>query len=174
MKADILKGYIPGSIGRVVELHAAYYDKRAGFGLHFEGKVACGISEFLSRYDEGRDGWWLAMADGRVEGSIAIDGIHADNKGAHLRWFISSERVRGTGVGNALLTTALEFCRARHYERVYLWTFEGLDAARHLYEKHGFRLAEQLRGTQWGSEVNEQRFELPLSMNPNPSFQRTS
>jgi hypothetical protein len=42
---------------------------------------------------------------------------------------------------------------------VYLWTFEGLDAARHLYEKSGFRLALQKRGAQWGAEVNEQRFE---------------
>jgi hypothetical protein len=41
-------------------------------------------------------------------------------------------------------------------------TFEGLDAARHLYEKNGFRLAEQQRGIQWGREVNEQRFVLPL------------
>jgi hypothetical protein len=33
-------------------------------------------------------------------------------------------------------------------------------AARHLYEKTGFRLVEQRRGSQWGVEVNEQRFEL--------------
>jgi RimJ/RimL family protein N-acetyltransferase len=54
----------------------------------------------------------------------------------------------------------MDFCRARGYDRVYLWTFEGLDAARHLYEKAGFRLAQQQRGRQWGTEVNEQRFEL--------------
>jgi hypothetical protein len=54
----------------------------------------------------------------------------------------------------------MEFCRLRHYGRVYLWTFEGLGAARHLYEKFGFLLAFQQRGTQWGTEVTEQRFEL--------------
>jgi hypothetical protein len=43
-----------------------------------------------------------------------------------------------------------------------LWTFEGLNAARHLYEKHGFRVTRQQLGNQWGSEVNEQRFELLL------------
>jgi len=59
-----------------------------------------------------------------------------------------------------LLTAALQFCQARRYDRVYLWTFEGLDAARHLYEKSGFRLVHQQRGAQWGTEVNEQRFEL--------------
>jgi len=46
--------------------------------------------------------------------------------------------------------------------RTVLWTFEGLHAARHLYEKSGFQLVEQYRGTQWGTEVNEQQFLLQL------------
>ena len=46
-----------------------------------------------------------------------------------------------------------------------MWTFEGLGAARHLYEKAGFRLVEEHKGTQWGSEVNEQRFECAV-INP--------
>jgi hypothetical protein len=46
---------------------------------------------------------------------------------------------------------------------VYLWTFQGLDAARRLYEKHGFRLAEEREGSQWGERVLEQRFVLDLS-----------
>ena len=51
------------------------------------------------------------------------------------------------------------FCQSRRYQHVYLWTFEGLHAARHLYDKAGFRLVRQQRGTQWGREVTEQRFE---------------
>jgi GNAT superfamily N-acetyltransferase len=94
-----------------------------------------------------------------VEGAIAIDGARAGHEGAHLRWFITSDKARGTGVGNALLATAMEFCRSQAYERVHLWTFEGLGAARHLYEKFGFRLVHQQPGRQWGTEVNEQRFE---------------
>jgi|GEM_PF-6995462 len=82
----IAKGYIPGSLGRVVELHGAYYHDHWGFGLFFEAKVAVELSEFLKRYDETRDGFWTVLADGRVEGSIAIDGFHAESEGAHLRW----------------------------------------------------------------------------------------
>jgi len=160
MTFTIHKGYLPGSIGRIVELHARYYRELAGFGLPFESKVARELSEFCERHVNERDGLWLALQGGNVEGSIAIDGSRAGQEGAHLRWFIASDAMRGTGVGTALLTSAMEFCRSRHYERVYLWTFEGLAAARHLYEKFGFRLAAQQRGTQWGAEVNEQRFEL--------------
>lgn len=160
MTVTIHKGYIPGSIGKIVELHAHYYSQLVGFGLPFESKVARELSEFCEQYDDNRDGLWIALKYGRIEGSIAIDGSRAERDGAHLRWFIASDNVRGKGVGASLLSSAMEFCKARHYEQVYLWTFEGLGAARHLYEKFGFRLVFQQRGTQWGTEVTEQRFEL--------------
>jgi len=159
----IAKGYVPGSIGRVAELHGAYYHDHWGFGLFFEAKVAIELSEFLKRYDESRDGFWTVLADGRVEGSIAIDGIHAESEGAHLRWFIMSDALRGKGAGNQLINTAISFCRNKGYKKIYLWTFEGLGAARHLYEKGGFKLVEEHRGTQWGTTVNEQRFECSLT-----------
>ena len=160
---EIAKGYIPGSIGRVAELHGTYYHAQWGFGLFFEAKVATELAEFLERYDAQRDGFWTATLEGRVEGSITIDGSHAADQGAHLRWFIMSTTLRGRGVGNRLINAAIDFCRIKGYQRVYLWTFEGLNAARHLYEKAGFTLVEHYRGTQWGTEVTEQRFELRLT-----------
>ena len=157
---QITRGYVPGAIGRVAEMHAAYYHREWGFGLFFEARVAVELAEFLGRYDEGRDGFWTARVDGSIEGSIAIDGLHAGAEGAHLRWFIISDALRGQGAGSRLLETAIGFCHGCGYRRVYLNTFEGLHAARSLYERHGFRLVEQHRGTQWGREVDEQRFEL--------------
>lgn len=159
MGLEIVNSYLPGVIGRITELHGAYYHRHTGFGLYFESKVASDLSEFFRRHDSRRDGIWLALADGRVEGSIVIDGIQADTEGAHLRWFIVSDALRGSGAGNLLIRSALDFCRLRNYEKIYLWTFEGLSAARHLYEKHGFQLTQEQRGRQWGAEVNEQRFE---------------
>jgi GNAT superfamily N-acetyltransferase len=161
-KARILKGYIPSSIGRITELHGAYYHDHWGFGAFFEAKVAAELGEFIARYDEKRDGLWTALLGGRIEGSIAIDGIHAGDRGAHLRWFIVAASLHGRGIGSRLIKTAIRFCRARRYKRIYLWTFEGLDPAKHLYEKNGFTLMEQRRGTMWGKTVNEQRFELSL------------
>jgi GNAT superfamily N-acetyltransferase len=162
MTFTLHKGYLSGAIGRVAELHGTYYRKNSGFGVNFEAGVARGLSDFCERYDEARDGLWLALAEGRVEAAIAIDGSKAKTDGAHLRWFIASDALRGSGVGTALLTAAVDFCRAQNYRLVYLWTFEGLAAARHLYEKTGFQLTLQQPGTRWGSPVNEQRFELQL------------
>ena len=157
-----ISGYLPGAIGRIAELHATYYARHWNFGLYFEAKVATQMSEFLGRFDKLADGFWTACCDGRVEGSIAIDGIKAKSEGAHLRWFILSSKLRGRGFGNKLMDTAVGFCKKKNYPRVYLWTFEGLDAARHLYEKCGFRLAEEHSGEQWGTRVKEQKFILNL------------
>ena len=162
MSVEIVSGHVPGAIGRIVELHGAYYWRHAGFGLYFESKVACELSEFLRRLDRVRDGIWLALCDGRVEGAIVIDGAKAESEGAHLRWFIVSDAMRGQGLGGKLITAALDHCHQQNFPKAYLWTFEGLHAARHLYEKHGFRLTEQRQGKQWGAEVNEQRFEALL------------
>ena len=162
MNIDFVNGYIPGALGRVVELHAQYYSKHWGFGLYFESRVAKDMADFLERYDQNNDGVWFVTVDGRVEGSIAIDGIEAQTAGAHLRWYILSDKLRGTGTGTKLLDAAMAFCRQRQFANVYLHTFEGLDAARGLYEKHGFQLISQERGAQWGTEVNEQKFLLKM------------
>ena len=162
MDFSVHQGYLPGCIGRITELHAHFYAAHAGFGLYFESRVARELAAFCERYDASRDGLWLALVDGQAEGAIAIDGAHADTEGAHLRWFIASERLRGSGFGTQLLSWALAFCDARGYGKTYLWTFDRLQAARHLCEKHGFRLVQQQPGRQWGSEVLEQRFERTI------------
>ena len=163
MSETIVAGYATGAIGRVTELHAAYYSQAWDFGLYFEAKVASELSEFLLRFDPARDGFWTANRSGRVEGSIAIDGVRAETEGAHLRWFILSDALRGRGIGNRLMQEAVGLCRQRGYARIYLWTFQGLDPARHLNEKFGFRLAEEIEGEQWGKRVLEQRYVLALA-----------
>jgi len=162
MNEGVLTGYLPGALGRIVELHANYYHLDWGFGLFFEARVAKEMSEFLSRFDEACDGFWIISLNDRIEGGIAIDGTKAMTDGAHLRWFILSPGVRGRGFGHRLMEEAISFCRKKGYRKIYLETFEGLHAARHLYEKFGFNLVHQAEGTQWGTKVTEQRFELTL------------
>lgn len=157
-----LSGYVPGAIGWVAKLHGSYYHEHWGFGLFFESRVAIELSEFLRRFKAGQDGFWIASVEGKIVGSIAIDGINSDSKGAHLRWFIVSPERHGQGIGKRLIEEAIGFCREKKFNRVYLSTFAGLDAARHLYEKVGFKLCEEHEGNQWGKTVTEQMFELIL------------
>ena len=156
---QILSRYIPGAIGKVVELHGTYYAQQWGFGMFFEAKVATGLANFLSRFDERHDGFWVAVHDQRIVGSITIDGSEAAMKGAHLRWFILDSEYQGKGIGKQLIGEAMRFCKEKNFQRVYLSTFAGLDSARHLYEQWGFKLLEEKVGNTWGLRVREQVFE---------------
>lgn len=156
---SIKQGYVPGCIGRIAQLHASHYADNYGFGVAFEARVARELADFCQNYQTGRDGIWLVEHEGSIEGSIAIDGSTAGESGAHLRWFIVSAAVRGQGIGRQLMAQAMAFVDACAYPKTYLWTFSGLDAARHLYEQHRFRLVHESPGRQWGTLVTEQRFE---------------
>ncbi len=155
-----LTGYKPGDIGRVVALHADYYAARWDFGRAFEAKVAQELGAFLDGFREGADGFWAARAaDGALAGSLSIQGRDADAEGARLRFFITDPGHQGRGLGAKLMDAAMTFCDGAGFARIWLTTFEGLDPARRLYERHGFRLIETQRGDQWGREVQEQSFE---------------
>ena len=154
----IVPSYLPGAIGTIGRLHGEYYAREHGFGVLFESKVTREFGEFATRFDPARDGMWFVIDRGEVHGSIVIDG-HGDRRQAHLRWFMLSDAMRGRGQGHRLMDVAMAFCRRAGYRRVYLNTFKGLDAARALYERAGFRLVAEQSGETWGHAVVEQRFE---------------
>ena len=154
----IKEGYRAGALGCCVGMHARYYAREAGFGASFEAIVAAGLAEFSARLDRPGNGLWLAMREHRIVGTVAVDGEDMGPGVAHLRWFIVDDGARGGGAGRKLLSAAVAFCEARGFEAIQLWTFQGLHAARHLYESEGFRLVEERPGRQWGREVLEQRF----------------
>jgi GNAT superfamily N-acetyltransferase len=152
-------GYLPGAIGRITELHGTYYARHWDLGLFFEAKAASELAEFLARFDQRHDGLWLALQNNNIVGSIVIDGSKAETLGARLRWFILAPDIQGHGVGNKLMYAAMNFCEQAGFKRIYLTTFAGLNAARHLYEKWGFTLCEEGEDTHWGKAVLEQTFE---------------
>ncbi|MFT4012958.1 MAG: helix-turn-helix domain-containing GNAT family N-acetyltransferase [Paracoccus sp. (in: a-proteobacteria)] len=155
---EICAGYRPGLIGRIAEMHALYYARTSGFGQVFESVVAGGLAEFGGRLGKSRNEIWAALKGGHIVGSVAMDGEDMGAGIAHLRWFIVDDMVRGGGAGKRLLDAALAFADRQGFAETHLWTFSGLDAARHLYEARGFALVEERPGSQWGSEVLEQRF----------------
>ena len=155
-------GYVPGVIGKITEAHGVYYHEHWGLDMSFESQVGRELSEFLARFRQGQDGLWVANVAGAFAGSVAIDGSDAGTQGARLRWFIVTPAFQGSGIGKTLLGKSIRFCREVGYTRVFLWTFEGLETARCLYESEGFRLSQEHEVRQWGREIKEQRFDLTL------------
>jgi GNAT superfamily N-acetyltransferase len=157
-----LTGYFPGAVGKITALHATYYHAHWGFDASFETQVGKELSEFISGFHKDRDGFWVATVDGMFAGSIAIDGGQPEKHGARIRWFIVDPRFQGQGIGGLLLREAIEFCENAGHDKVYLWTFEGLDSARVLYERAGFQLRKEHNVNQWGRNITEQMFDLSL------------
>ncbi len=151
--------YRPGCVGEIVTLHARYYAAEWGFGLPFETKVARELAAFMVRRKPDTDLFLTAYRDGRAIGSITIDSSGGGPKGAHLRWFIVDGVERGSGLGKKLIQDAMAFCKSSDITRIWLTTFAGLDAARALYEEHGFVLISESGDDQWQGGVREQLFE---------------
>lgn len=158
-----LRGYYPGVIGRITEVHAVYYHSRWGFDAAFEIQVARELSDFIRHFQNHRDGFWAAAIGDAFAGSIAVDGRRSAEEGVRLRWFIVPPEFQGRGIGDALMSCCLDFCRQTGHRRVFLWTFAGLDAARKLYLRHGFQLAGAHEDRPWGQTICEQKYALTLA-----------
>ncbi len=157
-----LTGYRPGALGKVVELHGRYYGAEWGFDLTFEADIATEIAAFLTRFDSTKDGFWIAWLEDAMVGSLTIDH-HGDEDGsAHLRWFILEPETAGRGIGTRLMSAAMTFCRDKGYSRVWLTTFAGLDAARKLYDRHGFIETGTFENTNWDRPITMQTLECKL------------
>jgi len=157
--APLLRGWVPGLLGEVIAEHGRYYATHWRLGAGFEAKVAEAMGAWIARYDPARDLILHARdADGLL-GSISLDGAGSPAEGGRIRFFILADRARGTGIGRRLLGELMVFANASGQQRLWLTTFRGLDAARHLYERHGFHLVDETLDRSWGQPLHEQRFE---------------
>jgi len=150
----------PGDIGYLTYLHGIVYAREYKYDTTFEAYVAGGIADFIQSFKPGKDRIWLAEANHRIVGSIAIVG--RSERKAQLRWFFVHPDYRGRGIGRGLLKEALRFSKRHKYKAVFLWTTSELDAARHLYIDVGFRKTKETRHMIWGRTVTEERYDLRL------------
>ncbi len=158
-------GYRPGAIGQVLCLHMNYYGSEWQFGKIFEIYCAGGMAAFFEKFDPENDMFLAAWNEnGEMLGSIVLDGHDAGGAGAQVRWFIVDKAVHGRGIGRQLFEKAMEFSRSKGFAKVFLSTFEGLDASRHLYESAGFELIEKRSAADWSNNIPELifRYQQPI------------
>ena len=63
---------------------------------------------------------------------------------------------------------ALDFCRERRFESVFLWTLSDLRAAAHLYKAAGFERTEQKTHEIGGRMRTEERYDLAINTTAGP------
>lgn len=159
-KISIRTSLQPGDIGSLIYLHGTLYANEYGLDHTFEGYVAAAAGEFAQAYDPVRDYIGVCEGSDRMLGVIAI--VAVSDSVAQLRWFLVHPDARGHGIGRRLIAGALEFCRERKYDSVFLWTISELKTAAHLYKSFGFRRSEVKTHEIWGAMRTEERYELRL------------
>jgi GNAT superfamily N-acetyltransferase len=151
--------YPPGLIGAISSLFGRTIAVSHGVDWTLDAMIAEQQCEFFRRFDPECDRVWVVMDGAIPKGGLTIEGPRRPTDPARLRFFILDESVRGQGLGRRLIAEAMQFCRDKHWRRIYLTTLPGLHAALHLYAELGFALVAETPGTFHGTRFFEQRYE---------------
>jgi len=163
-----LRAPVPGDFGWVVKRHGEIYAQEYGWTEPFEGLCAQIVADFANKNDPKRERCWIAEMDGEVVGCVflakdsAKDSAKGSAKVARIRLLLVDPKARGLGVGARLAGECIRFARRAGYKKITLWTHSNLTAARHIYQKAGFRLMRTERHRSWGRPVVSEHWDLEL------------
>jgi DNA-binding MarR family transcriptional regulator/GNAT superfamily N-acetyltransferase len=150
----------PGDLGWVVQRHAQLYLEEYGWADNFEGVCAEIVADFARKSDPACERCWIADMDGENVGSVFL--VKETESIARLRLLLVDPVARGRGLGRRLTDECVQFARACGYRRITLWTHQVLTAARHVYERAGFRLTSSEAKRNFGRDVVSEHWDLVL------------
>jgi GNAT superfamily N-acetyltransferase len=114
------------------------------------------FTEYLTK----RERCWIAEKDGEIVGSVFL--MRKSKTVAKLSLLLVEPSARGLGIGARLIAECVRFAKQAGYRQITLWTQSDLDAARHLYEKAGFRVVEKKSHHSFGLDLLAETWDLAL------------
>jgi DNA-binding MarR family transcriptional regulator/GNAT superfamily N-acetyltransferase len=159
-RSYILRAPRPGDFGWIVKRNAELYAQDYGWVAPFEGVCAQIVADFVNKFDESREHCWIAENDG--ENVAAVMLANDGNGVARVRLLLVEPKARGLGIGARLVDELIRFARAAGYRKITLWTHSVLTAARHIYQKAGFKLMRSEEHQSWGRPVVSEHWDLEL------------
>ncbi|MDR3448057.1 GNAT family N-acetyltransferase [Dyella sp.] len=113
-----------------------------GFAIH-----DAEVDAMYEAYARPRSAYFVVERDGRVIGGGGVAPLEGgDTDVCELRKMYFLPEARGIGAGSAMMLRCLDAARAHGFRRCYLETLTGMDAARELYLRHGFRVIDAPMG----------------------------
>jgi len=156
----LLRPYQPGDMGWVVHRHGVLYAQEYGWDEQFEALVASIVAKFIQHYEPKRERCWIAEKEGEIVGSVFL--LKQSKTVAMLRLLLVEPKARGVGIGTRLVSECQRFARYAGYRKIRLWTNNILIAARHIYEKAGFRRIHEDPHHSFGHDLVGETWELKL------------
>lgn len=148
-----------GDIGYLIYMHGWIYQKEYGYSPMFEAYVAKTFYEFMEQYHPEHDRLWIVEHNGEIVGCVGVVGRGSR---AQFRWFLLHPDYRGVGLGKKLMQSALDFCRQKKFDSVYLETTNDLETALSLYTRVGFKKVSEKENNIWRTGLTELAFEMKL------------
>ncbi|MEG3617519.1 GNAT family N-acetyltransferase [Magnetovibrio sp. PR-2] len=163
-KLHIHEGFVPGFAAEMIRLHMDYYAPHWGLGQNFKTHILRDFTALMDVFDANRDQiLTLQNQNGDILGTLVVEASTQESVDtARLRFFVMNERTKGQGWGHKMIEHALATCKARGQTKLWLTTFNGLEAAKSLYERAGFHQTEVYAQDTWNEGTGEVRYDLAL------------
>jgi len=150
----------PGDFGWIVKRHAELYAQEYNWAAPFEGVCAQIVADFANKNDPARERCWIAEMDGEPIGCVFL--VADSSAVARIRLLLVDPKARGLGLGARLVNECIGLARQAGYQKITLWTHSVLAAARHIYQKAGFKLTRSEAKVSFGQAVVSEHWDLEL------------
>lgn len=134
-----------GELSLIANFHYKITQEEYNFNPSIEKYFIAIACEYFDDLENNR--FWVIEDNNEIIASIGILKI-GENK-AQIRLFAVDESIQGQGVGSKLMDIAMDYCAEKGFNHVILETIDVCKAARHIYDKYGFKRTGEKENNEW-------------------------